>query len=73
MKSVAEIVSLYRERVEHSGPVLQQMREVRRLANGEVVVPLSELDRTARSSVANLFVQGMDQMAMRITSTQPAP
>ena len=49
------------------------MREVRRLANGEVVVPLSELDRTARSSVANLFVQGLDQMAMRVTSTQPTP
>lgn len=73
MKTVEEIVSLYRERLTASGPVLQQMREVRRLANGEIVVPLSELDRTARSSVANLFVTGLDQMAMRVTSTQPAP
>lgn len=73
MKTVEEIVALYRERHTTLGPVLQQMREVRRLANGEVVVPLSELDRTARSSVANLFVQGLDQMAMRVTSTQPTP
>jgi len=73
MKSVEAICELYRERHTALGPVLQQMREVRRLANGEVVVPLSELDRTARSSVANLLVQGMDQMAMRITSTQPTP
>jgi hypothetical protein len=73
MKSVEEIVDLYRERHQNLGPILQQMREVRRLANGEVVVPLSELDRTARSSVANLFVQGLDQMAMRVTSTSPAP
>lgn len=73
MKTVEEIVALYRDRHTTLGPVLQQMREVRRLANGEVVVPLSELDRTARSSVANLFVQGLDQMAMRVTSTQPTP
>jgi len=73
MKTVEEIVALYRDRHTTLGPVLQQMREVRRLANGEVVVPLSELDRTARSSVANLFVQGLDQMAMRVTSTQPSP
>jgi hypothetical protein len=73
MKSIEEIVALYRERHLGQGPILQQMREVRRLANGEVVVPLSELDRTARSSVANLFVQGLDQMAMRVTSTQPSP
>jgi hypothetical protein len=73
MKTVEEIVALDRDRHTTLGPVLQQMREVRRLANGEVVVPLSELDRTARSSVANLFVQGLDQMAMRVTSTQPTP
>jgi hypothetical protein len=73
MKSVEEIVDLYRERHQNLGPILQQMREVRRLANGEVVVPLSELDRTARSSVANLFIQGLDQMSMRVTSTSPTP
>jgi hypothetical protein len=73
MKSVEEIVDLYRERHQNLGPILQQMREIRRLANGEVVVPLSELDRTSRSSVANLFVQGLDQMAMRVTSTSPSP
>jgi hypothetical protein len=73
MKTIEEIVALYRERHSNQGPVLQQMREVRRLANGEVVVPLSELDRTARSSVANLFIQGLDQMSMRVTSTQPSP
>ena len=56
MKSVEEIVDLYKERREAQGPILQQMREIRRLANGEIIVPLSELDRSARSSVANLFI-----------------
>lgn len=73
MKTVEEIVALYRDRSQAQGPLIQQMREVRRLANGEVVVPLSELDRTARTSVANLFVTGMEQMAMRVTSTMPSP
>jgi len=69
MKSVEEIVDLYKQRREAAGPVLQQMREVRRLANGDVVVPLSELDRTTRSSVANLFITGLEQMSMRSAST----
>jgi hypothetical protein len=72
MKTVEEIVDLYRERREGLGPVLQQMIEVRRLANGDVIVPLSELDRTTRSSVANLFVTGLEQMSMRSASTSPS-
>ena len=73
MKSIEEIVALYKERYEAKGPVLEQMREVRRLANGDVVVPLNELDKNAKSSVANLLVQGLDQMSMRVTSTMPSP
>jgi hypothetical protein len=49
------------------------MMEVRSLANGEILVPLSELDRTTKSSVANLLVQGLDQMSMRVSSTMPSP
>jgi hypothetical protein len=73
MKSIEEIVALYKERYEAKGPVLEQMREVRRLANGDVVVPLNELDRNTKTSVANLLVQGLDQMSMRVASTMPAP
>jgi hypothetical protein len=49
------------------------MRRVRDLANGDVVVPLNELDRNAKSNVANLLVQGLDQMSMRVSSTMPSP
>ena len=73
MKTVEEIVALYKDRVETQGPVLRQMREVRQLANGDVVVPLNELDRNTKSSVANLLVQGLDQMSMRVASTMPSP
>jgi hypothetical protein len=68
-----QIVELYKERLDAQGPVLQQMRDVRRLANGDIVVPLNELDKNTKSSVANLLVQGLDQMSMRIASTMPTP
>jgi len=73
MKSVEEIVDLYRQRVTAQGPILSQMRQVRQLANSDVVVPLNELDRNTKSSVANLLVQGLDQMSMRVSSTMPNP
>lgn len=73
MKTVEEIVQLYKDRVESQGPILRQMREVRQLANGDVIVPLNELDRNTKSSVANLLVQGLDQMSMRVSSTMPSP
>ena len=73
MKSVEEIAELYKERLNARGPILSKMREVRNLANSDVIIPLNELDKNARSNVANLLVQGMDQLSMRITSTMPTP
>jgi hypothetical protein len=73
MKTAEQIVSLYNSREETQGPVLAQMRRVRDLANGDVIVPLSELDRNARTNVANLLVQGLDQTSMRVASTMPMP
>ena len=73
MLPVEEIVSLYNARQEAQGPVLRKMREVRDLANGDTIIPLSELDRNARTNVANLLVQGLDQTSMRISSVMPTP
>ena len=73
MISAEAVVELYRMRKEAQGPLLQQMREVRQLANGDVILPLNDLDKTAKSSVANLLVQGLDQMSMRVASTMPVP
>jgi hypothetical protein len=73
MKSATDIVALYEDRVRRLGPVHNQMRQVRALADGDVVLPLNELDRNARSSVANLLVQGLDQMAARVASVMPQP
>lgn len=73
MISSEQILELYKDRLNAQGPLLQQMREVRRLANGDIIVPLSELDKNTKSSVANLLVQGLDQMSMRVASTMPSP
>lgn len=71
--TVEQIVSLYKARRDAQGPILAQMRRVRDLANGDIIVPLNELDRNARSSTANLLVQGLDQTSMRVASTMPLP
>ena len=71
MRSVEEIVAIYRHRRRAQGPIIDQMQRVRELANGDIVIPLNELDRNARSSVANLLIQGLDQTSMRVSSTMP--
>ena len=71
--SAEEIVKLYKDRKIAQGPIHEQMRRVRDLANGDIVIPLNELDKNAKASVANLLVQGLDQMSMRVASTMPTP
>jgi hypothetical protein len=73
LRSSEEIVELYHQRRIAAGPVHEQMRRVRDLANGDVIVPLNELDRNAKTNVANLLVQGLDQTSMRVASTMPSP
>jgi hypothetical protein len=73
MLSAEQIVELYNQRKKADGPIREQMRRIRDLANGDIVLPLNELDRNARSSVANLFIQGLEQMSMRVASTMPSP
>lgn len=73
MLSADQIVELYNQRRRSLGPVHEQMRRVRELSNGDIILPLNELDKNAKSSVANLLVQGLDQMSMRVASTMPSP
>ena len=73
MITAQEIVELYKLRVKSQGPVLEQMRAIKQLANGEIIIPLNELDHNAKTSVANLLTLGLDQMSMRVSSTMPTP
>jgi len=66
-----EIVHLWRARQKARGPVLAQMQAIKNQYNGDVVVPLPELDKDEKTFVANLIQQGLDQHAMRIASVTP--
>jgi len=71
VKSAEEIVELLREREANSEPGLARMRRIRSAYNGDIVVPLPELDAHEQTAVANLLAQGLDQTAMRIASVLP--
>lgn len=71
MRSVQEILALYASRSRANGGAKSKMRNLRDYYNGDVIVPLPELDSDERSAVANLLAQGLDQTAMRIASTSP--
>ena len=71
MKSAEEIVDLYYTRSSNYAGVKEKMRLIRDHYNGDVIVPLPEIDSTEASSVANLLAQGLDQTAMRIASVTP--
>jgi hypothetical protein len=71
MKSAEQIVDLYYTRSSNHAGVKERMRLIRDHYNGDVIVPLPEIDSTEASSVANLLAQGLDQTAMRIASVTP--
>ncbi len=70
--SVDEIASLLFERQTLQGPMIENMRQLRDTYNGDLVIPLPEMDRREKSAVANLITTGLDQTAMRIASTMPS-
>lgn len=69
--TVEMVVELLEGRKRSSGLVSDRMRQLRDAYNGDVVVPLPEMDRSEQVSVANLISTGLDQSAMRISSTTP--
>ncbi len=71
MKTVEEIMSIYAARSQAADGAKSKMRNLRDYYNGDVIVPLPELDSDEKSAVANLLAQGLDQTAMRIASTTP--
>lgn len=71
MKTVEEIVAIYGARAQATDLLKSRMRTLRDYYNGDVIVPLPEINADEQSAVANLLAQGLDQTAMRIASTRP--
>ena len=68
---IGQIESWYRERKAARGPLLSRWSEVAKQYDGDVIVPLPELDEAEKSMAVNLLGPGLDQLAMRIASTMP--
>lgn len=69
--SIEEIAYILGEREQQQGPMINAMRQLRDTYNGDLIIPLPEIDRKEKPAIANLITQGLDQSAMRIASTMP--
>ena len=66
-----EIVNLYHQRRQARSPLIQRMHDTLNHYEGSVYIPLPELDADEKPYVANLLQQGLDQLAMRVSSVMP--
>lgn len=72
MKSIDEILGLYKQRVAFYGPLHSKMRLIQSIYNGTAEIPLPDMERSEMPSVPNLLASGVDQMAGRIASVTPS-
>lgn len=71
MKTAEEILNLLKMRQLAQGIVINKMREIKDAYQGDVIIPLPELEQANKPAVANLLNQGLEQMSMRVASTMP--
>ena len=70
-KAAGQIVTMYQERRMSRSGMFRRMQEVRDHYNGDVIVPLPELDEAEKPAIPNLIAQGIDAFAMRVASVLP--
>jgi hypothetical protein len=70
-KAAAQIVTMYQERRMQRGGTIKRMMEIRDHYNGDIIVPLPELDDVEKPAIPNLIAQGIDQFSMRVASVMP--
>ena len=71
MKTVDEILALYKQRLNFYGPIQGRQRMIQSIYNGTMEVPLPDMEQNTMPSAPNLLAAGVDQMAGRITSVIP--
>ena len=69
--AIEQIETWYNQRRSQRGPVLARCQEVARQYDGDIIVPMPELDEAQKPLAVNLLGPGLDQLAMRIASTMP--
>jgi hypothetical protein len=70
-KAAVQIAQMYQERRKERGGLFGRMEEIRRHYNGDIIVPLPELDEMEKPAIPNLIAQGIDQFAQRVASVMP--
>jgi len=70
-KASGQIVQMYQERRTQRSGTFRRMQEIRDHYNGDVIVPLPELDEAEKPAIPNLIAQGIDSFAMRVASMLP--
>jgi hypothetical protein len=70
--SCEQIVALYHRRKNDLAAVNAKRAKVRDAYNGELKVTLPDMGRAEPAAVANLLNVGLDQLAMRVSSTLPS-
>ena len=70
-KAAAQIVTLLQQRRRDRGAMFGRMEEIRRHYNGDIIIPLPELDDMEKPAIPNLISMGIDQFAMRVASVMP--
>lgn len=66
-----EIAEIYFNRSNANSEVKARQRTILDHYNGDVILPLPEMDKHEAPAVANLLMQGLDQTAMRIAAELP--
>lgn len=66
-----EVVHIFYSRQRAQGGHIARMHEIKKMYDGDIVIPLPELDEQERPSVANLIKQGIDELGMRASSVLP--
>jgi hypothetical protein len=68
VRTAEEIVAIWRYRRDNSSEVMNRLRRIRDVYNGDVVLPIQGMEEPA---VANMILTGIDQTAGRIAATLP--
>lgn len=71
MLTVAQLLALWKQRERDAGPKRARDRESLEYFEGNVAVPLPEMDTITRTAVANLMLSGMTALSQRVASTRP--
>jgi hypothetical protein len=72
-KTNDEIESLYEDLRKMRAPYMIAAQQVANVYDGDIRLPMPEIDKIDMPAVANLVVQGVDAYGQRIASTMPFP